>query len=144
MSCETVPPTTITEEQQQKLITRGATPRSFPPQTALKLAVPLLCIPQLLSSGWFTPIGPAPPPPPTIFYLTTSVDPPGAGSTSPSGSVPYSSGQTAIVTATAVVKIVKGTPDIANSPALNIGVSVNGTPSIANSPTLNNPTISFS
>ena len=44
MSCIVTPAATFTEEQEQKALIRGATPRSFPPQQATQLKVPLLCL----------------------------------------------------------------------------------------------------
>ena len=52
MSCIVTPAATFTEEQEQKALIRGATPRTFPPQEAVQLAVPLLCLPTLTRSGW--------------------------------------------------------------------------------------------
>ena len=44
MSCIVTPATSYSEEQEQKALIRGATPRSFPPQQATQLKVPLLCL----------------------------------------------------------------------------------------------------
>jgi len=81
---------------------------------------------------------------PNLVILNISVDPAGAGFTSPAaGSVLYVQGAVATVKATGVSKVLQS-PFFNGSPALNNPSGIVQSPFFNGSPTLNNPTVSFS